>query len=198
MTRAGWALLGALGALVLVNVPVLGSDPWTFVGFRVRDGGPLGPLVGAAGDEWDLGIIRACALLAGVLVALAAAASWRVPLGTFADGSGLSAYDRQSAAGEVAWLRAAETTSAGTIFRAALPVGCRDGTLRERFCGTAASGRVSAKTGTLRGVRTLAGYTTTRSGRRVWFSFMLSGASSSSEARNAIDRAVVQLAAFTG
>ena len=81
MTRAGWALLGVLGALVVVNVPVLGSDPWTFVGYRVGDGGPLGALVDAAGDEWDLGIIRACALLAGLLVAFAAAVALRRPLG---------------------------------------------------------------------------------------------------------------------
>src|SRR5207247_2315124 len=39
--------------------------------------GLLGPLVRAAHREWDLGIIRSAAVLAGLAVALAAAATWR-------------------------------------------------------------------------------------------------------------------------
>jgi D-alanyl-D-alanine carboxypeptidase len=57
---------------------------------------------------------------------------------------------------------------------------------------------VFAKTGTLDYVRVLSGYTTTRSGRQVWFSFMLSGCSNGLACRGAIDRAVVALASYAG
>lgn len=121
-----------------------------------------------------------------------------VPIGTLADGSGLSAYDRATPAGEVALLRAAESSSSGSALRRSMPVGCVDGTLKRRFCGTFGSGRVFAKTGTLDFVRVLSGYTSTRSGRRVWFSFMLTGCTNGLACRTAIDRAVVALASYPG
>ena len=120
-----------------------------------------------------------------------------VPVGAGSDGSGLSAHDRQTTSGQVRLLVAADRSGSGASFRAALPIGCRDGTLKRRFCGTAAEGRVSAKTGTLSGVRALAGYTRTRSGRDVWFAFQLTGVESGARAVGAIDRAVVELAAST-
>ncbi len=67
-----WVLLGTLAALVVSNVPVLGSDPWSFRTGRAVGRGLLGPLVDAADGEWDLGLIRSAALSAGVLVALGA------------------------------------------------------------------------------------------------------------------------------
>lgn len=120
-----------------------------------------------------------------------------VPVGAGSDGSGLSAYNRQTTSGQVRLLVAADGSGSGPAFRAALPIGCRDGTLKRRFCGTAAEGRVSAKTGTLTGVRVLAGYTRTRSGRVVWFAFQLTGVESGTRALAAIDRAVVVLASST-
>ena len=114
--------------------------------------------------------------------------------GASADGSGLSAHDRQTPGTQVALLRAARASAVGPSFRAALPVGCVDGTLRMRFCRTPAAGRVSAKTGTLLGVRTLSGYTTTASGRPVFFAFQLSGVRDGARAQRALDRAVVLLA----
>ena len=44
----------------------------------VHPRGLLGPLVRVADREWDLGILRSTAVLAGLLVALAAAATWRI------------------------------------------------------------------------------------------------------------------------
>jgi D-alanyl-D-alanine carboxypeptidase/D-alanyl-D-alanine-endopeptidase (penicillin-binding protein 4) len=120
-----------------------------------------------------------------------------VPVGAGSDGSGLSAHDRQTTSGQVVLLRAADGSGSGAAFRAALPVGCKDGTLRRRYCGTAAEGRVRAKTGTLSGVRALSGYTTTASGRDVWFSFQLTGVREGVKALAAIDRAVVALASST-
>jgi D-alanyl-D-alanine carboxypeptidase/D-alanyl-D-alanine-endopeptidase (penicillin-binding protein 4) len=117
-----------------------------------------------------------------------------VTAGAGTDGSGLSAYDRQTAAAQLALLQASDASPTAGDFRAALPVACQDGTLEKRMCNTAAAGRVFAKTGTLPGVRALSGYTTTASGRAVWFSFQLTGISSGSKARDALDAAAVVLA----
>jgi hypothetical protein len=73
-----WALLAALGVLVAVTIPDLGSGAWPFHPDAVHPRGILGPLVRAADREWDLGIIRSTAVLAGLLVALTAAAAWRI------------------------------------------------------------------------------------------------------------------------
>lgn len=70
--RLGLALLGVLVALVVIDVPWLGIDAWAFVAPKAATGGLLGPLVRAAGGHWDLGIVRAPALLAGVIVAVLA------------------------------------------------------------------------------------------------------------------------------
>ncbi len=74
---AAFGVLGALGVIVAVNVPSLGSDPWPFRPPSVIASGLLGPLVDAADGEWDLGVIRTPAMLAGVLIAAAAIAGWR-------------------------------------------------------------------------------------------------------------------------
>ncbi len=71
-----WALLATLGVLVLVAMPDLGAGGWPFAPPSVQPHGILGPLVRAANREWDLGIIRSTAVLAGLVVALAAAAAW--------------------------------------------------------------------------------------------------------------------------
>ena len=70
-------VLGVLGALVAVNVPALGSDPWPFRTPPISGHGLLGPLVRAADGTWDLGVVRTPAVLAGVLVAAIAVVGWR-------------------------------------------------------------------------------------------------------------------------
>jgi hypothetical protein len=72
-----WALLATLGVLVGITMPDLGSGAWPFDPPSVDPRGILGALVRVADREWDLGILRSTAILAGLLVALAAAASWR-------------------------------------------------------------------------------------------------------------------------
>jgi hypothetical protein len=62
-----WTLVGVLFALVAITLPELGSDPWHFRPGDVDPQGPLAPLVRAAGEEWDLGILRACAFAAALL-----------------------------------------------------------------------------------------------------------------------------------
>ena len=64
-----------LGALALIEVPLLGSDPWMFRPPEVQPSGPLAPLVRLADREWELGFVRSFAVLAALLVAAAAAAA---------------------------------------------------------------------------------------------------------------------------
>ena len=71
------------------------------------------------------------------------------------DGSGLSRHNVVSPSALVGLLRAMDGKSR---LRDLLPVGGRSGTLRSRFKGTPAEGRVSAKTGTMSGVSALSGY----------------------------------------
>jgi hypothetical protein len=73
-----WVLLATLGALVGLAIPDLGGGGWPFNPPSVEPRGILGPLVRVADREWDLGILRSTAVLAGLLVALCAAAAWRV------------------------------------------------------------------------------------------------------------------------
>jgi hypothetical protein len=78
LSNAGaWALLGVLTLMLAVNLPELGSNPWPFRPPSVDPQGPLGPLVRAAGREWDVGISRAATLLAMLLVAGAGVLVWR-------------------------------------------------------------------------------------------------------------------------
>jgi 4-amino-4-deoxy-L-arabinose transferase-like glycosyltransferase len=80
LSAAGfWGLLGVLLALIAINLPELGSDPWPFRPGAVDPGGLLGPLVRAAGEEWDVGIARAACFLAGLALALIAAWALRRP-----------------------------------------------------------------------------------------------------------------------
>jgi hypothetical protein len=71
--REAGGVLGVLGVLVAISVPELGSDPWPFRLIPADADGILGPLVRAADGEWDLGLIRAAAIVAGLIVALATA-----------------------------------------------------------------------------------------------------------------------------
>ncbi len=83
------------------------------------------------------------------------------------NGSGLSREERISARhlGEV--LRVGYASPYMPELLSSLPVATLDGTLKRRFAGTALEGRVHLKTGSLNGVRTLAGYLLDRQGRRV-------------------------------
>ena len=85
-----WALLTTLGLLVMVTIPWLGSDAWPFDA-PVHPRGLFGPLVRAADEEWGLGILRSTAVLAGVVVALAAAGAWYVRAWPRAAAIGLTA-----------------------------------------------------------------------------------------------------------
>ncbi|HTW21694.1 MAG TPA: D-alanyl-D-alanine carboxypeptidase [Mycobacteriales bacterium] len=111
----------------------------------------------------------------GVAAVRAVATALGLPFGIDHDGSGLSYADRESPATIVAWLTKLTTLSFYSRVYFALPLSCETGTLEGRMCGRHVRGRVRAKTGTLDHNTALSGYTTTLSGHRVTFSFLLSG-----------------------
>jgi D-alanyl-D-alanine carboxypeptidase/D-alanyl-D-alanine-endopeptidase (penicillin-binding protein 4) len=75
-----------------------------------------------------------------------------------ADGSGLSRSNLVTPRGLTSILRAMYSARGKDIFLTSLPVAGVSGTLKHRLSHTLAEGNVHAKTGTLRGVRTLSGY----------------------------------------
>lgn len=92
------------------------------------------------------------------------------------DGSGLSPQNRVAAADIVTFLRAVDSQPYGAQWRTTLAVsGDSDGTLRRRLRDPDLKGRVFAKTGSIQGVSTLAGYVTADSGRTYVFAILLNG-----------------------
>jgi hypothetical protein len=68
-----WIVLATLGLLAVVNIPLLGSDPWLFRPPRVEPSGVLAPLVRLTDGRWELGFVRVFAVLAALAVVAAAA-----------------------------------------------------------------------------------------------------------------------------
>jgi D-alanyl-D-alanine carboxypeptidase/D-alanyl-D-alanine-endopeptidase (penicillin-binding protein 4) len=109
------------------------------------------------------------------------------------DGSGLSRLDRLTTGALVAMLRTSWLDEdLREILLASLPVAGRSGTLERRMRGSAAAGRVRAKTGTLNEASALSGYVK----RRFAFSVIQNGSPVSTFwARRAQDRFAAVLAA---
>ena len=106
-----------------------------------------------------------------------------------ADGSGLSLYNYVSAELLCMLLRHAWRSPA--IRRAllpSLPIAGVDGTLKDRMRKTAAEGNVRAKTGTLTGISSLAGYCTTADGHELAFAIINQGIMSAKSAKAFQDR----------
>ena len=114
------------------------------------------------------------------------------------DGSGLSPLNRvtpRALVGVLRAMRAHDDPDVRRAFYQSLAVGGRTGTLERRFQSGAAHGNVRAKTGFISGVRTLAGYVTSTSGRRLAFAFLCNNYSvSTSRVTQAQDAAVEVLA----
>lgn len=99
-----------------------------------------------------------------------------IPRGAYLmkNGSGLNDTNRFSARQIVALLRAMWARfPLQAEYAASLPVAGRDGTIRYRMEGTAADGRLRAKTGTLEKVTSLSGYVETSGRRRLAFAVVV-------------------------
>jgi D-alanyl-D-alanine carboxypeptidase/D-alanyl-D-alanine-endopeptidase (penicillin-binding protein 4) len=73
------------------------------------------------------------------------------------------------------------------LFRNSLAISGTDGTLKNRLAATEVRGSIHAKTGTLNGVTTLAGYMTTKSGRNLVFTILANRARASERVKKTID-----------
>lgn len=108
---------------------------------------------------------------------------------TVADGSGLSLYNYVTPELEVMMLRYAwRSDGIYEHLYPALPIAGVDGTLRKRMRGTFAEGNVHAKTGTVEGIRSLAGYAKAANGHMLAFSIINQGVRLSGPARHFQDR----------
>ena len=82
------------------------------------------------------------------------------------NGSGLSRHERNTAGGFNRLLVAANASPVREEFASSLAVAAVDGTVERRFQNVAVAGQALLKTGSLEGVRALAGYVIDPSGRR--------------------------------
>ena len=106
-----------------------------------------------------------------------------------ADGSGLSLYNYVSAELETMLLRYAWLH--GSIYDhlyPSLPIAGMDGTLEKRMSNTAAEGNVHAKTGTLTGISSLAGYCEAENGHQLCFSIINQGVMRNADGKAFQDR----------
>ncbi len=106
-----------------------------------------------------------------------------------ADGSGLSLYNYLSAELEVKLLRYAfRNDNIMEHLKQSLPIAGVDGTLKKRMRGTFAHSNVRAKTGTLTGIISLAGYCKAANGHDLCFSIINNGIMHGTNARNFADK----------
>ncbi|HUH94181.1 MAG TPA: D-alanyl-D-alanine carboxypeptidase/D-alanyl-D-alanine-endopeptidase [Casimicrobiaceae bacterium] len=90
----------------------------------------------------------------------------RFPELVLENGSGLSRRERISAKSMGALLLAADASAVRADYESSLAVAATDGTMRKRFLDDDVADRALLKTGTLEGVRALAGYVLGHGGRR--------------------------------
>jgi D-alanyl-D-alanine carboxypeptidase/D-alanyl-D-alanine-endopeptidase (penicillin-binding protein 4) len=97
------------------------------------------------------------------------------------DGSGLSTSNAVPARFLAAFMRkmAVGPTDVATAFRQSLPVAGRSGSMKYSLRNTRAEGRLKAKTGTLRRVRSFTGYATARNGQELAFAVIVNDFSGS-------------------
>ena len=114
------------------------------------------------------------------------------------DGCGLSRHDLITPAAAVQLYTYMSQRPYAQTWRDALTIGGVDGTLQNRFKGTAAANNIRGKTGTIDQVSALSGYVTTASGERLVFSILTNGIPQGSIRTATIDDIVIALANFNG
>lgn len=107
---------------------------------------------------------------------------------SFIDGSGLSRSHRVTPISQVKFLADQMDEKYFRDFFDSLPIAGQTGTLKNSFDGEG-YGQIFAKTGTLRGVKTLAGYIKTRTGKTLAFSLLINNYSGSvDQVKNRMER----------
>lgn len=111
------------------------------------------------------------------------------------DGSGLSPNNVMSTSQMAKILYLVSKTSYADPFRASLPVAGRTGSLKSMLLGTAAEGKLQAKSGFLSGVRSYAGYVKAANGKEYAFSMIANQYScGAGQMRRYLEQLMVKLA----
>ncbi|MCK4308240.1 D-alanyl-D-alanine carboxypeptidase/D-alanyl-D-alanine-endopeptidase [candidate division WOR-3 bacterium] len=110
------------------------------------------------------------------------------------DGSGLSRYDLISPQGIVkVLLYGLSDPEIRPEFLSSLPTAGIDGTLERRLRGSSSARKVRAKTGTMRSISSLSGYTLTEKGNLIIFSIMMNNYTTSASLIRKIQDNIVEL-----
>ena len=126
--------------------------------------------------------------------------AWGIAVGDYqmVDGSGLSRRNTLTARALVAVLDRFYDPEGASPWMRALPVAGRDGTLESRLKGTLAENNLTAKTGSMSNIRSLAGYVRTRDGEPLAFAIIVNNFEGAGRAADAaIDRIAQLLAGFS-
>jgi D-alanyl-D-alanine carboxypeptidase/D-alanyl-D-alanine-endopeptidase (penicillin-binding protein 4) len=111
-----------------------------------------------------------------------------------ADGSGLSRHNLITPKTLVQVLQGMVNHPQSQVYRDSLPLAGVSGSLKNRFINTVSSGRVAAKTGTMSGVVSLAGYLNPIDYQPLSFSIIVNNSNvPASTMRTAIDQIVIKL-----
>jgi len=152
---------------------------------------PDNPFVNPKADSSERGIFAVRNFLREVGIAPDAVVQY--------DGSGLSRHNLITPAAAVQlYTFMAKQSRYAQAWRDALTIAGVDGTLKNRFTGTAAAGNVRGKTGTIDQVSALSGYVTTAAGERLVFSVIVNDVTDGKTRSAVIDEIVVALANFNG
>ncbi|MEB3328068.1 MAG: D-alanyl-D-alanine carboxypeptidase/D-alanyl-D-alanine-endopeptidase [Candidatus Sericytochromatia bacterium] len=123
-------------------------------------------------------------------------AGWKPDSYRLADGSGLSRYNAVSPGQLTRLLHHLPTQGAAyPALLVGLPVSGVSGTLKGRLTGAALRGRLRAKTGTMSGVSSLAGYLDTRDGQTLVLAILANGFIGSPGKLRALQDGIVELLA---
>jgi serine-type D-Ala-D-Ala carboxypeptidase/endopeptidase (penicillin-binding protein 4) len=115
------------------------------------------------------------------------------------DGSGLSRHNLVTPSAVTAlYTYMAGQSRYSQAWRDSLTIGGVDGTLANRFKGTAAASNMRGKTGTINQVSALSGYLNTAGGEQLVLSIIVNGVPQTRDRTSLIDDIVVSLANFNG
>jgi D-alanyl-D-alanine carboxypeptidase/D-alanyl-D-alanine-endopeptidase (penicillin-binding protein 4) len=154
-------------------------------------GEQIGRKNGSTSDSSQLGIN----VMTSFLSSIGVPADGIVPY----DGSGLSRRNLITPSAVVTlYTYMAKQSRNAQAWRDSLTIGGVDGTLRNRFVGTAAQNNMRGKTGTIGQVSALSGYVKTAAGEELVVSFVVNGVPTPSQRTSLIDDIVVYLASFNG
>lgn len=115
------------------------------------------------------------------------------------DGSGLSRHNLITPSAVVTlYTYMAKESKNAQAWRDSLTIAGVDGTLSNRFKGTAAADNMRGKTGTIDQVSALSGYVKTAGGEELVVSFIVNGVAVTSQRTSLMDDIVVSLASYNG